>query len=525
MSSSGGVDQSPAWQDLARHGQDTAFDLRRMGADPARFSAFSASAAGLFLDYSRHPVTDQSMALLFALARARDVEGWRERMFSGDKINDPHPVLHTVLRRPMEDVVTVDGANVIPGTQETLKRMRDFSARVREGKWTGRTGKKIETVVNIGIGGSDLGPRMACTALSGAGAQEMDVRFVSNLDAAALGAALQGANPETTLFLVASKTFTTQETMVNARAARQWLVAGLGDEKFAMRHFVALTANGAEAQKFGIPPENVFEFESWVGGRYSLWSSIGLPIVLKFGFDVFESFLAGAQALDRHFCDAPLEQNLPVIMALLGIWQRNFMSAASLAVLPYAENLRLLPAWLQQLDMESNGKSVDRDGRPVPYATAPVIFGVSGTDCQHSFCQMLHQGTDAVPVDFIGFREPRAGEEETHRAMLANMIAQADALRDGQTREEAGGKAEKIMPGNRASSILLMERLDAYHLGALLALYEHKIFVQGVIWNINSFDQWGVERGKIIARDYEERLGRGASGAAAPQSLLDLLSK
>lgn len=489
-----GLTKTPAWKALDNHhaAMSTTHMRDLFAADPRRARKFSAACGELTLDYSRHCVTEETMALLLALARARDVEGWRDRMTGGQPVNNTEnrAVLHTALRRPEGDTVMADGENIMPFIHDVLRRMKDFSETVRN---SGR----IKAVVNIGIGGSDLGPRMACDALQHSG-KPFDVRFVSNVDGAHLQQTLADLKPETTLFLIASKTFTTQETMTNAHAARAWVADALGNAA-VKNHFAALSTNEKAVTEFGIAPENMFPFRDWVGGRYSLWSAIGLPVALAHGFDAFRAMLDGARDMDRHFETAPLEQNLPVLLAMLGIWHRNFGGAQSYAVLPYAQNLRLMPAWLQQLDMESNGKSVDRDGQQIDYDTGPAVFGAPGTDCQHSFMQLVHQGTTIIPCDFIGVKEPMSPHREQHRMLLANMEAQAQALMLGRDLRDSGGSPHKVFSGNRPSNTIMLERLDARRLGMLLALYEHKVFVQGIVWNINSFDQWGVELGKIMA--------------------------
>jgi glucose-6-phosphate isomerase len=502
----------PAWKALQAHRRalESVHMRDLFAADPRRFDRFHVKSGGILFDYSKHRVTEETMALLLDLAKARDVEGWRKRMFAGDKINtsENRAVLHTALRRPATDKLVVDGEDVMPFIHATLQRMASFSQAVRQGQWTGYTGKRIKTVVNIGIGGSDLGPQMVCEALKHL-PDALDTRFVSNVDGAHIVLTLRGLDPETTLFVVASKTFTTQETMTNAATARDWLLAALKDKKAVANHFVALSTNEKAVAEFGIAPENMFPFRDWVGGRYSLWSSIGLPICLAYGFETFRALLDGAYAMDRHFQDAPLEKNIPVIMALLGLWYRDFWDTQSYAVLPYSQNLHRLPAFLQQLDMESNGKGVDRGGKPVPCPTGPVVFGEPGTGNQHSFMQLIHQGTALAPCDFIGFVAAPVPSGDHNRLLLANLVAQSQALMQGRTLAEAGGDPQRVFSGNRPSTTLLLDRLDARHLGMLLALYEHKVFVQGILWNINSFDQWGVELGKTLAGRILESMDAG----------------
>jgi len=468
--------------------------------DAQRFEHFSIKTDGLLLDYSRHRVSAHTINLLLDLARQAQVESWRDRMFNGDAINttENRAVLHTALRRPVTDTLVVDGEDVMPFIHTVLQRMKSFSTDVRNGTWTGHTGKAIRNVVNIGIGGSDLGPYMVCEALSHLNKADIKVHFVSNVDGAHIAQTLEGLEPETSLFVIASKTFTTQETMANAISARDWLLTAIKDDRAIAKHFVALSTNLDAVKKFGIAPDNMFPFRDWVGGRYSLWSAIGLSICLAVGFENFEKLLQGAHAMDRHFQTAPLEKNMPVILALLGIWYRNFWDAQSCAILPYAQNLHRLPAFLQQLDMESNGKSVDRNGNGVSYDTGPVIFGEPGTNGQHAFYQLIHQGTTLIPCDLIGVIEAPIKTANHHQLLLANMLAQAQALMQGRDLAESGNNPQKVFDGNRPSSTLLLDRLDAYNLGQLLALYEHKVFVQGIIWNINSFDQWGVELGKVL---------------------------
>lgn len=467
-------DQSREWEELARR-------WKRLEKNPARgtdrFEKFHALCGDFLFDYSRHNIDEGALKALCDLARARDIEGWRARMFAGEKINttEDRAVLHTDLRRP--DAPTE--------VKETLARMEAFCAQIR--------GSDVTDVVNIGIGGSDLGPHMVCDALKSF-ASGPRVHFVSNVDGSHLTHTLKNLKPETTLFIVASKTFTTQETMTNARSAKAW-----GDGK---TRFAAVSSNVPAAREFGVAPEHVFPLPDWVGGRYSVWSAIGLPVMLSIGAENFRAFLSGAHAADEHFKTAKLEENIPVLMALLGVWQRNFAGRAALAVLPYAQDLWLLPAWLQQLDMESNGKSFDRDGRRVSYATAPVIFGEPGTNGQHAFYQALHQGTDIVPCDFIIPVSIPGSNEEHQRKLLANALGQMEAFLNGQDSDNPW----KIFEGGRPTSALVLPRLDPYYLGMLMAFYEHKIFAQGIIWNLNSFDQWGVELGKTIANRLEPAL-------------------
>ncbi|HIF25440.1 MAG TPA: glucose-6-phosphate isomerase [Micavibrio sp.] len=494
-----------AWQNLSDlHSTIKDMNMRDVfAADPKRAESYSVELDGMVMDFSKNLVTGDIMNALLALAKARDVEGWRDQMFSGAKINNTEnrAVLHTALRRPAEDVVEVDGENVMPFIQSVRAKMKDFCDQVHSGSWTGHTGKAVETVVNIGIGGSDLGPRMVVEALKPYQKENITVRFVSNIDAADIEEVLKDCDPETTLFLIASKTFTTQETMTNARTAKTWLLDALGDEAAVAKHFVALSTNEEAVTGFGIDAANMFPFKDWVGGRYSLWSAIGLSIALAVGYDNFDKLLNGAHAMDKHFCDAPAEENMPILLGLIGLWYRNFCDAESYAVLPYLQNLKHFADWLQQLDMESNGKGVDRHGNPMDVVTGPVVFGQPGTNGQHAFYQLIHQGTALIPCDFIGAIKSDYNTDPHHKMLMANMLAQSRALMTGRTVDEAGGNTHRVFSGNRPSTTLLMPQLDPYYLGMLLALYEHKVFVQGILWGINSFDQWGVELGKELAND------------------------
>jgi len=511
------LEATPWWRALATHADDIGdVHMRELfDRDPERFDRFHLQLDGLLLDYSKNRITDDTLRLLLDLARAAGVEDARAAMFSGERINwtERRAVLHVALRDPSDEPLVVDGEDVRPQVGRVLGQMRRFSDAVRSGAWRGHTGEPIRTVVNIGIGGSDLGPVMITEAL-GAFADGPDVRFVSNVDATDFVETTRGLDPATTLFVIASKTFTTQETMANATTARRWLLDALGDDAAVSRHFVALSTNRERVVEFGIDPATMFEFWDWVGGRYSSWSAIGLSIALAVGFDRFRELLDGGHAMDRHFRTAPLERNLPVLLALLGIWYRDFMGCTSHALLPYDQYLHRFPAYFQQGDMESNGKSVDRDGRRVGYPTGPVIWGEPGTNGQHAFFQLLHQGTDVVPCDFIGALRPRHDVGRHHDLLVANMLAQAEALMRGRTEAEvraelrdAGMPADRVdelaphktFAGNRPSNVLLLDELTPRTLGMLLAAYEHKIFVQGVVWRVNSFDQWGVELGKVLA--------------------------
>ncbi|MFO1067086.1 MAG: glucose-6-phosphate isomerase [Geminicoccaceae bacterium] len=508
---------SPAWQALQQHAESLkGVNLRELFArDPNRFGQLSFRFEDMLVDFSKHRIDDEALRLLFDLARNCDLEWWRSQMFGGAAINatEGRAVLHVALRNRSGDPIKVDGVDIMPGVNEVLARIRKFSERVRSGDWRGATGRPITDIVNIGIGGSDLGPLMVCEALKPYQRADLRPHFVSNVDGAHLVDTLAVLEPETTLFIVASKTFTTQETMTNAASARKWLVEALGETAVA-KHFVAVSTNAGEVAKFGIDTANMFGFWDWVGGRYSLWSAIGLPIALAIGMDRFEELLAGAHAMDRHFKEAPLERNIPALMGLIGIWYNNFLGADSWAILPYDQHLHRLAAYLQQGDMESNGKGVDRDGKRVDYQTGPIIWGEPGTNGQHAFYQLIHQGTKLVPSDFIAAANPATPLGDHHEKLLANYFAQTEALAFGKTEAEARAELEKqgmkgaaleallphkVFPGNRPTTSILYERLTPYRLGSLVALYEHRIFTQGIIWNINSFDQWGVELGKQLA--------------------------
>jgi len=510
--------QSHAWTALARHRDSTAaLHVRDLfAADPGRFDRFSVEGAGLFLDYSKNRVTTETMDLLFDLARARDLEGWRDRMFAGEKINltENRAVLHTALRNRSDRPILVDGKNVMPDVKAVLAHLAEFVGKVRGGEWLGWTGRPISDIVNIGIGGSDLGPVMATEALKPYRHPQIEVHFVSNVDGTHMQETLSWLDPETTLFIVASKTFTTQETLTNAETAKAWFLNAAGDEAAVAKHFVAVSTAEAKVREFGIDPANMFGFWDWVGGRYSMWSAIGLPIALALGMDKFEEMLTGAFEMDEHFRTAPLDKNLPVLMGLLGVWNINFLDIPTLAVLPYDQYLHRFAAYLQQLDMESNGKYVDREGHRVDYATGPVVFGEPGTNGQHAFYQLIHQGTAPIACDFLAPIETQNPIGKHHRILLSNFLAQTEALMRGKTpaevkeeMEKAGkspAEIERLIPhrtflGDRPTNTILFDKLDPRTLGALVALYEHKVFAQGIIWNINSFDQWGVELGKQLA--------------------------
>ncbi len=508
----------PAWQTLANHADAMAsVHLRTLFADdPGRFERFSFEEDGLLLDLSKNRITEETLRLLADLARDVDLEGWRDRMFSGEAINvtEGRAVLHVALRNRSGRPILVDGEDVMPAVDAVLDRMRAFTERVRGGEWRGHGGDTITDIVNIGIGGSDLGPLMVTEALKPYARKDLRAHFVSNVDGAHLHHCLEGLDPARTLFIVASKTFTTQETMTNAGSARAWLIDKLGDERAVAKHFVAVSTNAEAVSAFGIDTANMFEFWDWVGGRYSLWSAIGLPIALAIGMDRFDELLDGAHAMDEHFRTTPLERNMPALLGLVGVWYRNFFGACSHAVLPYDQHLHRLPAYLQQGDMESNGKTIRRDGERVDYATGPIIWGEPGTNGQHAFYQLIHQGTELIPADFIAaaFAQTPLGDHQ--EKLLANFLAQTEALAFGKTAAEARAELEaaglsgdalealvphKVFEGNKPTSSILYPKLTPHMMGRLIALYEHKIFTQGIVWGINSFDQWGVELGKQLA--------------------------
>ncbi len=506
-----------AWQALTTHAEELrGAHLRELFAgDKQRFARFSLRDGDLLLDFSKQRITQRTLPLLLELARAAEVETWRERMFSGEPINttERRAALHVALRQRGASPDLVGGSEVMADVKRVLERMREFVTRVHDGEETGYSGKPVRAVVNLGIGGSTLGPETAHAALAPFRREDLRVFFVANVDSDDLSECLADLDPQTTLFIVASKSFTTQETMANARAARDWIIAAAGSESAVAKHFVALSTNREAVVEFGIDPGRMFEFWDWVGGRFSLWSAIGLSVALAVGMQNFDELLDGAHAMDVHFHAAPLSTNLPVVLALLGIWNSNFLGAPTYAAIPYSHRLRFLPAFLQQLEMESNGKSVTRDGQPVDATTAPVVWGEPGTNAQHSFFQLLHQGGRLIPVDFIGVvNGERPGGRQ--RLLLANLVAQSAALMRGQDTEEAeracraagfsDAEAARLAPhrtypGNQPSNTLLLNRLTPCTLGKLLALYEHKTFVQGIVWGINSFDQWGVELGKQLA--------------------------
>lgn len=532
----------PAWRALAEH-HLALKDVRLrelFQQDPGRFDRYSLEAAGLFLDYSKNRITDETMARLRQLADEVDLSGWIERMYSGERINNTEnrSVLHVALRNMGPNPVMVEGADVMPAVRDVLMKMSQFAEQVRSGDWLGHTGKTITDVVNIGIGGSNLGPLMVTEALGPYRLPHLRSHFVSNVDGTHIAETLRDLNPETTLFIIASKTFTTQETMANAAAARAWLVDVSGDESAVARHFVAVSTNADTVRGFGIDVANMFEFWDWVGGRYSVWSAIGLSVMLAIGPTGFQDFLAGAHAMDEHFRTAPFETNMPVILALLGIWYGNFFDACSHAVLPYDQYLRHLPAYLQQLDMESNGKSVTREGAPVDYATGQIVWGTAGTDGQHAYYQLIHQGTRLIPADFIAPIQTHNAVGDLHDKLLSNFLAQPEALMRGKTADEVAAElpvdisgecrelliAQKTFEGNHPTNTLLLEKVTPTTMGALLALYEHKVFVQGVVWQLNSFDQWGVELGKQLAGGILKDLS-GSGGGSHDSSTAGLIAR
>ncbi len=499
-----------AWAALAaHHGKIRGVHLRTLFAeDGKRGERLALEAAGLYLDYSKNRITDETLRLLVALAEAAGLRSRIDAMFSGERINvtERRAALHVALRAPRGRRILVVGEDVVPGVHAVLDRMADFATRVRTGAWTGFTGRPIRNVVNIGIGGSDLGPVMACEALRPYSDRRLTLRFVSNVDGADFVEATRDLDPAETLVIVSSKTFTTEETLTNAHAAREWAVRALGDQEAVARHFVAVSTNAAEVSKFGIDTANMFEFWDWVGGRYSFDSAIGLSLMIAIGPEHFRAMLAGLHEMDEHFRTAPFDRNLPVLLGLLGIWYVNFFGAETHAVLPYSHYLARLPFYLQQLDMESNGKSVDLDGRRVAYQTGPVIWGTPGTNGQHAYFQLMHQGTRLIPADFIGFGRALTPLGRHQDLLTANLIAQTEALAFGKTAAEVAAEGvpafqvpHRTFEGNRPSNTILAAELTPASLGRLVALYEHKVFVQGSIWRINSFDQWGVELGKALA--------------------------
>jgi glucose-6-phosphate isomerase len=510
--------QTGSWQKLIEHfAEIKEVHMKDLFAeDPARFERFHIRFKDILVDYSKNRLTEKTLGLLFELARETGVKEAVVDMFSGAKINETEnrPVLHIALRNRSNSPINVDGQDVMPRVNEVLQKMKDFSGKVRSGEWQGYTGKKISDIVNIGIGGSDLGPAMVTEALQPYADHGLTVHFVSNIDGTHITETLRQLDPATTLFMIASKTFTTQETMTNAFSARDWFLKHARDQGHVAKHFVAMSTNSAKVQQFGIDIQNMFEFWDWVGGRYSLWSAIGLSTACYIGFENFIDLLQGAHEMDLHFKAAPFEENIPVILALIGIWYNNFFSAATEVILPYDQYLRRFPAYFQQGNMESNGKSTDRQGKPVAYQTGPIIWGEPGTNGQHAFYQLIHQGTKLIPADFLAPAISHNPLGEHHKILLSNFFAQTEALLNGKTRQEviaelkSAGKTEaeveklsphKFFPGNKPTNSILFRQLTPKVLGSLIAMYEHKIFVQGVIWNIFSFDQWGVELGKQLA--------------------------
>ncbi len=502
--------QRPSWKALSGHYQKVKdLHLRTLFAeDNQRGERFALDAIGVYFDYSKNRITDETIRLLLDLANSSGLRERIDAMFRGDKINvtEQRAVLHVALRAPKDQSIVVDGENVVPAVHAVLDKMANFSNRVRSGAWTGYTGKRIRNIVNIGIGGSDLGPYMAYDALKHYSDRNLTCRFVSNIDGTDFVEATHGLDPAETLFVISSKTFTTLETLTNARSARDWCVRALGSEDAVAKHFVAVSTNEKEVAKFGIDTANMFEFWDWVGGRYSYDSAIGLSLMIAIGSEQFHEMLAGFHEMDEHFRTAPFERNLPVLLGLIGIWYNNFFGAETVAILPYDQYLGRLPSYLQQLDMESDGKHVDLEGNTVNYQTGPIIWGQPGTNGQHAFYQLIHQGTKLIPADFIGFNQSLNPIGRHHDLLMANFFAQTEALAFGKTSQEVEADGvpafqvpHRTFEGNHPTNTMLLERLTPNTLGKIIALYEHKVFVQGTIWNINSFDQWGVELGKVLA--------------------------
>lgn len=528
------ITSTPEWKALSKHYkkmQDvTLRDL--FAADPNRGEDLTVEGGDLYLDYSKNRLTAETMTKLIALARRAGVEELRDAMFAGEKINvtENRAVLHVALRAPRGEKIFVDGVDVVPEVHAVLDRMGDFSNRVRSGEWVGHTGKRIRNVINIGIGGSDLGPRMANEALRDFTDRSMTFRFVSNVDGNDFWEATQDLDPEETLFIVVSKTFTTLETMTNAQSAREWSLAKLGDKSSVAKHFVAVSTNATAVAEFGINPDNMFGFWDWVGGRYSFDSAVGLSLMVAIGPAAFSSLLEGFHAIDEHFRTAPIESNLPMLLGLIGIWYNNFFGAQTVAVLPYSDYLADFPTYLQQLDMESDGKSVDRQGRPIDCQTGPIVWGQPGTNGQHAYYQLIHQGTKLIPCDFIGFSRSRHKVGDHQNLLLANYLAQTQALAFGRSAEEVAAEGvppeqvpHRTFAGNHPTNSILVPELSPYTLGQLVALYEHKVFTQGAIWNINSFDQWGVELGKKLAMEIVPELDSVAEPELAHDSSTNTL--
>ncbi|MDR2562008.1 MAG: glucose-6-phosphate isomerase [Holophagales bacterium] len=530
------LSQSPQWKALGDHAEKMKpLHLRQLfSQDPSRGERMTLQACGIYFDYSKHRVTDETMKLLISLAEARDVKGGIESMFTGQKINatEGRAVLHTALRTPKDAVVNVDGRNVVPDVHSVLDAMEGFANKVRSGEWKGHTGKVINAVVNIGIGGSDLGPVMAYEALKHYSKRDIAVRYVSNVDGTDIVESLRDLDAETTLFIISSKTFTTQETMANAMSAREWLLGSLKDEAAIAKHFVAVSTNAEKVTQFGIDKANMFGFWDWVGGRYSMDSAIGLSTMIAVGPDVFRQMLNGFHTMDCHFRTAPFAENMPVLMALLDIWYTGFFGAQSHAVLPYDQYLRRFPAYLQQLIMESNGKGVTIDGEPVGVPTSAIFWGEPGTNGQHSFYQLIHQGTRLIPADFICFAQSLNPKGQHHQMLTSNVFAQSEALAFGKTKEEVLAEGvpahlapHKVFEGNRPSSVLMAQRLTPEILGSLIALYEHFTFTQALIWGINAFDQWGVELGKALANKILPELAPDSTAALNHDSSTNALIK
>lgn len=519
------VTRIPEWQALREHAETLGQrHLRELFAeDAARADRLSAEAAGLYFDYSKQRVNEKTVRLLMALARARGLPEHRDALFAGERVNvtEHRPALHVALRAPKEECIRVDGHNVVPDVHAMLERMSAFSRRIRSGEWTGYTGRPIRNVVNIGIGGSGVGPMTTYEALRDYAQSDLTLRFVSNADGTDFSDSTRDLELEETLFIVCSNSFATQETLTNAHAARRWCLDVFGDEEAVSHHFVAVSSHAQRVRDFGIDPDNSFGIWEWVGGRYSIGSAVGLSTMVAIGPENFRAMLDGFRAMDEHFRSAPLENNLPALLGMLGIWNNNFLGTEGVAVLPYADRLSRFPAYIQQLSMESNGKRVTQEGEPVDVSTSAVHWGMVGTDAQHSFMQMVHQGTRTISCDFIGFCEPLSPLHDQHDLLMANLFAQSETLAFGKTAWElraAGEKEElipaKTLPGNRPNTTILADRLEPRSLGALIALYEHSVFVRGTVWNINPFDQWGVETGKKLANQFVDAFGRGE----APES-------
>lgn len=521
--------ESRAWKALSDHYQECRqLHMRDLfETDPERFVKYSIQHGNLIFDYSKNRISEQTMPLLMKLARQADIEAWRDRLFSGEKINstEGRSVLHVALRNRSNTPIESDGENVMPAVNAELHKMQRFSEQVRSGGWKGLSGKAITDVVNIGIGGSDLGPDMVCSALKPYASDQLNVHFISSVDAMQISQTLSKLDVETTMFIIASKTFTTQETLTNAQTARAWFLDQPNTtESDIAKHFVAVSTNTDAVSAFGIDPDNMFRFWDWVGGRYSLWSAVGLSIILYVGMDNYEQLLQGAHEMDQHFRTTPLEQNMPVVMAMLGVWYHNFFGAESQAILPYDHNLNLLPAYLEQADMESNGKSVTREGYAVNYSTGPIVWGAEGINGQHAFYQLMHQGTRIIPADFIASVQSQTDNQHHSDILASNFLAQTEALMCGRSIEETQQALDELgvsdevaamrlphmyFEGNQPTNSIVMDQLTPYNLGALIAAYEHKIFVQGVIWNVNSYDQWGVELGKQLAKNVLQEIESG----------------